>query len=124
MVNEDTIVVKETRIFNDDVMEVSVMQKEDACESGMKTNIFIASFTTALARLKLYDELEKLGEQILYYDTDSIIYTWYLQAFSITETCPLKNVAREKWGTHQALRAKTRFQRLPSFSVSYELHSG
>ena len=42
----------------------------------------------------------------------------------ITETRPLKNVAREKWGTHWALRAKTMFQRLPSFSVSYELHSG
>ena len=76
MLNDDTLIVKETRIFNDDVMEVSVMKKEDACESGGKTNIFIASFTTALARLKLYDELEKLGEQVLYYDTDSIIYTW------------------------------------------------
>ena len=42
----------------------------------LTTNIFIASFTIALARLKLYDELEKLGEQVLYYDTDSIIYTW------------------------------------------------
>ena len=68
--------MKETRIFNDDVMEVSVMKKEDACESGGKTNIFIASFTTALARLKLYDKLEELGEQALYYDTDSVIYTW------------------------------------------------
>ena len=73
--NDDTLVVKETRIFNDDVMEVSVMKKEDACASGDK-NIFIGSFTTALAPLKLYDELEKLGEQVLYYGTDSIIYTW------------------------------------------------
>ena len=65
--NDDTLVVKETRIFNDDVMEVSVMKKEDACASGDKS-IFIGSFTTALAPLKLYDELEKLGEQVLYYD--------------------------------------------------------
>ena len=57
-------------------MEVSVMKKEDACEGGGKTNIFIASFTTALARLNLYEELDKLGEQVLYYDTDSIIYSW------------------------------------------------
>ena len=97
MVNEDTIVVKETRIFNDDVMEVSVMQKEDACESGMKTNIFIASFTTALARLKLYDELEKLGEQVLYYDTDSIIYTWKEgQPFVPTGIFHYRNVPIEK----------------------------
>lgn len=31
-------------------------------------------FTTALARLKLYDILEQLGEHVLYYDTDSVIY--------------------------------------------------
>ena len=49
-------------------MEVSVMKKEDACEGRGKTNIFIASFTTALARLNLYEELDKLGEQVLYYD--------------------------------------------------------
>ena len=41
-----------------------------------RTNIFIAAFTTCWARLKLYSYLEKLGEQVLYYDTDSVIYKW------------------------------------------------
>ena len=68
--------VKDTRIFNDDVLEVSVMKKQDACEGAEKTNIFIASFTTALARPKLYEELQKLEKQVLYYDTDSVIYRW------------------------------------------------
>ena len=55
--------IKDVRIFNEDVMEVSVIKKEkDACEEALKTNIFIACFTTALARLKLYAELEKLGK--------------------------------------------------------------
>ena len=52
VLNDDTLIVKETRIFNDDVMEVSVMKKEDACESGGKTNIFIASFTTRFSSLE------------------------------------------------------------------------
>lgn len=39
-----------------------------------KINIFVVVFTTALARLKLYDILEQLGEQVLYYDTFSVIY--------------------------------------------------
>ena len=39
-----------------------------------KTNIFIAAFTTAWARLELYKYLEQLKEQVLYFDTDSIIY--------------------------------------------------
>ena len=76
VVKDETVVVKDTRIFNDDVLEVSVMKKQDACEGAEKTNIFIASFTTALARPKLYEELQKLEKQVLYYDTDSVIYRW------------------------------------------------
>lgn len=38
------------------------------------TNIFIAAFTTAWARLKLYSEMDRLGRSVLYHDTDSIIY--------------------------------------------------
>ena len=41
---------------------------------GKKSNIFIAAFTTCFARLKLYSELYKLGDRVIYYDTDSIIY--------------------------------------------------
>ena len=40
------------------------------------TNIALAIFTTAHARLKLYNELiEPLGERIMYYDTDSAIFS-------------------------------------------------
>ena len=76
LVQDDTIEVKDVRVFNNDVMEVATLQNEDACESSGKINVFIACFTTALARLKLYAELEKLGDQVLYYDTDSVIYSW------------------------------------------------
>lgn len=41
---------------------------------GKTSNIFIAAFTTAYARLKLYSYLEKLQERVLYIDTDSLIY--------------------------------------------------
>lgn len=50
--------MKDTRILNEDVLEVSVMKKEDACEGASKTNIFIACFTTAMVRLKLRKELK------------------------------------------------------------------
>ena len=77
LIQDESLVIEDVRIFNEDVMEVSVMKKEkDACEGAGKTNIFIACFTTALLRLKLYAELETLGEQVLYYDTDSVIYRW------------------------------------------------
>ena len=39
-----------------------------------QTNIFIASFTTCWARLKLYSLLDQLRDRVLYYDTDSVIF--------------------------------------------------
>lgn len=42
----------------------------------MTTNIFIAASTTVMARLKLYESLESVQEQVLYYDTDSVVYRW------------------------------------------------
>ena len=41
---------------------------------GLHTNVVIAAFTTSQARLKLYEELYKLSDRILYCDTDSIIF--------------------------------------------------
>ena len=64
LIQDESLVTKDVRIFKEDVMEVSVMKKEKgACEGAGKTNIFIACFTTAT-------------EQVLYYDTDSVIYRW------------------------------------------------
>ena len=36
--------------------------------------VFVASFTTSWARLRLYEALELLGKRVLYYDMYSIIY--------------------------------------------------
>lgn len=47
---------------------------QDFVEQDTSTNIFLAVFTTAWARLKLYEEMDKLGRSVLYHDTDSIIY--------------------------------------------------
>lgn len=40
-------------------------------------NTFVACFTTCLARLKFYEGIRQLKlEQVLYFDTDSIVYAW------------------------------------------------
>ena len=58
-------------------MEVDVSSKvEQEVIPSSKTNIFIASFTTSWARLELYKYLELMKEQVLYFDTDSIICLW------------------------------------------------
>ena len=66
--------VSEAWMVNDDTVEVHYTNTEEFIEPDKKTNIVIAAFTTAYARLKLYDLLDLLQERVLYYDTDSVIY--------------------------------------------------
>ena len=68
--------LKNLRICTDDVLEAVFTEVEDNVVPSVKTNIFIACFTTAWARLKLYEALDVIQENVLYYDTDSIIYRW------------------------------------------------
>ncbi len=63
-------------IINDDIIEINYNFKDEVAEDPTGTNIAIASFTTSYARLKLYSVMEELGEQVLYTDTDSIIYVY------------------------------------------------
>ena len=64
------------RICNEDVLEAVYTQSSDNILPSVKTNIFIAAFTTCHARLKLYSYLDQLKHQVLYYDTDCVIYQW------------------------------------------------
>ena len=68
--------IRAIRICTDEVLEVVYKQTTDNDLPSAKTNIFIAAFTTCWARLKLYSYLHRLQEQVLYYDTDSVIYKW------------------------------------------------
>ena len=56
---------------------VDVHYKQKAhCETvSPNVNIFVAAFITCWARLRLYEALELLDKRVLYFDTDSIIFT-------------------------------------------------
>ena len=68
--------IQTLRICTDDILEVVYKQTEANDLPNNKTNIFIACFTTCHARLHLYKHLHTLQQQVLYYDTDSVIYSW------------------------------------------------
>ena len=70
----DQYVVKDAQLVNDETVEIQYTEKEGFVEENDKVNIVIAAFTTAYARLKLYDLLDLLQERVLYYDTDSVVY--------------------------------------------------
>ena len=76
LISDDTLDITTMRLCTNDVMEVVYTSKDDNVVKGTKTNIFVAAFTTSYARLKLYESLDVLQQQVLYYDTDSVVYRW------------------------------------------------
>lgn len=70
-----TIEIQDFNIVDDrHLMLTTKRTSEDMCDPG-HTNVFLASFTTCWARLKLYELLDLLQTRVLYWDTDSVIYT-------------------------------------------------
>ena len=74
--------VKNIQFVNDDCIELYYTQGDGFVFTSDKTNVVIAAFTTAqpmpdftLSHAKLYSVLELLQQRVLYFDTDSIIYT-------------------------------------------------
>lgn len=61
-------------IINEDVMVLEYRNSEGFEEESGITNEVIAAFTTSFARLILYQHMESVGRNILYVDTDSMIF--------------------------------------------------
>ena len=74
MLTSDKQEVEAVSFVNDETVELRWRYKEDFIESCGRTNVVIAAYTTAQARLKLYSYLEQLGPRALYADTDSIVF--------------------------------------------------
>ena len=61
-------------LINDDLVELVYKRKHEYAVASKVTNLFIGIFTTAWARLELYNLLDLIGENVLYVDTDSCVY--------------------------------------------------
>ena len=75
IITDDRQVVHRIEIANEKMVEVYHTFENECKPIQTNVNIFIACFTTSYARLKLYDALDTLKERVLYFDTDSVIYT-------------------------------------------------
>jgi butyrate kinase len=64
------IVVDNVTILNNE----GVLASWERVEELKTVNVVVTAYTTAMARLELYKHLEQLGERVLYYDTDSVIF--------------------------------------------------
>ena len=74
MASDDQYVIHNVYLTHDNLIQVFYSNNKDMHEGGNQTSVALAAFVTCHARLKLYNELKKLNERVLYFDTDSIIY--------------------------------------------------
>ena len=74
LLTQDDKVVKQVTFVNEEMIRINWVQHEDLVDVLPNTNVILAAYTMAQARLKLYSYLEMLGEDVLYFDTDSVIY--------------------------------------------------
>lgn len=75
LLNDPAIVVECMTIIDDETLLVTWNRAQEEIRESKNMNVVIAAVTTAAARLRLYEYLEKLDRRVLYFDTDSIIFT-------------------------------------------------
>ncbi|KAK6169713.1 hypothetical protein SNE40_020708 [Patella caerulea] len=80
-----TQTVRDVQLVNDNMVLMETLKKEEHVAPCPITNVVIAAFVTAQARLKLYSVLEKLGERVCYFDTDSVIYQYHTTSWNPPE---------------------------------------
>ena len=68
-------IIVDFHIMNEDVIQVEFKNSEDFELPSFNTNVTIAAFCTSWARLKLWAVMQRLGDRVLYHDTDSIIFS-------------------------------------------------
>ncbi|XP_065122769.2 uncharacterized protein [Paramisgurnus dabryanus] len=69
-----TTSLKYFTFVSDDVALVQFQKPEGELCKTNDINVFVGAFTTAHARLELYELMDKLGDRLLYSDTDSVIF--------------------------------------------------
>jgi DICT domain-containing protein len=74
---DKTKVVKSIRFYGDTLAYVTYAMEDDFVDVLPNTNVVIAAFVTAQARLKLYTYLEKLQERVLYMDTGILLFLYF-----------------------------------------------
>ncbi|XP_055355961.1 uncharacterized protein LOC129601232 [Paramacrobiotus metropolitanus] len=74
MIRSKAVEIHDVFAINDDCLMVTYSNGEDYNEGSNATNVALDAFTTANARLILLDMMEKLGDRLMYYDTDSVVF--------------------------------------------------
>ena len=69
-------ILKDANVFSDDRCLLTLGHADSFTPEIPHMNVFIAAFTTANARRRLYQALLGLGERVIYFDTDSCVFEY------------------------------------------------
>jgi phosphoribosyl-AMP cyclohydrolase len=72
--NDSTLELTNFHIINEDMMVIEYINAESFEKDSRTTNVLLASFTTSWARLELLKHMQFVDTNLLYCDTDSIIF--------------------------------------------------
>jgi G:T-mismatch repair DNA endonuclease (very short patch repair protein) len=75
LLTDPTKTIINWHILNENLMLFYYKRKEEFDSETIVGNVVIAAFCTCWARLKLWGAMKKLGNRVLYHDTDSIIFS-------------------------------------------------
>ena len=113
MLEDSTIALKGMELLTNpdhpesDMILVNYEERQEFIEECPFGNVVLAAFTTAHARLHLYQTLQPVDSRVLYFDTDSIIYQHVEGQFNPTIVNSLvKNYAFETEKGHSIQKIK------------------
>ena len=74
LLTDDHVQVNNVVLLNEDMVQVSYSEFKETVKPIPYGNAVLAVCVPSHARLRLYAMLDKLGDRVLYHDTDSVIY--------------------------------------------------
>jgi hypothetical protein len=74
MLTNKQFIIHNVDFTHKDYLQVYYSHQQNMLDNDNHVNIAIAAFVTCHARLKLYSELKRLNQRVLYFDTDSIVF--------------------------------------------------
>ena len=80
-------------LLNDNLVEVVFKRKQEYVAESKVTNLFLGIFTTAWARLELYDLIDLLRDYVLYVDTYSCKFVPKPVSSEIYDPCEIRDHA-------------------------------
>ncbi len=70
----DFFEVHDIQFSNEFKAQIFYSETEELHLGGKDSNVVLGSFVTCYGRMRLYEEMFKIDDRVLYFDTDSIIF--------------------------------------------------